>query len=105
MLGWLDDLDLDSAIGAAEDLVGAVDDGIGVDIEDVMNADSDEDDLGEGPHPTLLTGYGSYGISYDPWFSTSRFSLLDRGVAGIRGRTLIVRRAGTARRRAARASR
>lgn len=45
----LDDLDLDSAIGAAEDLVGAVDDGMGVNLEDVLNADSDEDDLGSGP--------------------------------------------------------
>jgi flagellar motor switch protein FliM len=45
----LDDLDLDSAIGAAEELVGAVDNGLGVDLEDVLNADSDEDDLGDGP--------------------------------------------------------
>lgn len=45
----LDEMDLDSAIGAAEDLVGAVDDGVGVDIEDVMNADSDLDSLGDGP--------------------------------------------------------
>ena len=45
--------------------------------------------LGPGPHPTLLYGYGSYGIPMDPTFSTSRASLLDRGVvyviAHIRG--------------------
>lgn len=30
--------------------------------------------------PLLLYGYGSYGFPMDPWFSTSRISLLDRGV-------------------------
>ena len=46
-------------------------------------------DLGEGPHPTLLYGYGSYGVSMDPRFSSARLSLLDRGfvyaIAHIRG--------------------
>ena len=45
----LDDLDLDAAIGAAQDLAGAVNNGLGVDLEDVLNADSSEDDLGGGP--------------------------------------------------------
>ena len=40
-------------------------------------------------HPLYLTGYGSYGISYDVFFSPSRLSLLDRGItfaiAHIRG--------------------
>jgi oligopeptidase B len=31
--------------------------------------------------PLLLYGYGSYEHSMDPWFSTLRLSLLDRGVA------------------------
>ncbi len=31
-------------------------------------------------HPLYLVGYGAYGISYDPYFSSSRLSLLDRGV-------------------------
>ena len=35
---------------------------------------------GRGAQPLLLYGYGSYGIPMDPWFSTSRISLLDRGV-------------------------
>lgn len=43
----------------------------------------------DGTHPVLLYGYGSYGISMDPYFSSARLSLLDRGfgfaVAQIRG--------------------
>ncbi len=31
-------------------------------------------------NPLYLVGYGAYGISYDPYFSSSRLSLLDRGV-------------------------
>ena len=42
-----------------------------------------------GNNPTLLRGYGSYGASNDPWFSSNRLSLLDRGficaIAHIRG--------------------
>jgi len=41
------------------------------------------------PQPMLLYGYGSYGIPMDPWFSTARISLLDRGmifaIAHVRG--------------------
>jgi oligopeptidase B len=42
-----------------------------------------------GPQPLLLYGYGSYGYSSEPWFSSHRLSLLDRGfvfaIAHIRG--------------------
>jgi len=44
---------------------------------------------GTGPQPLLLYGYGSYGIPIDPYFRSSRISLLDRGmifaIAHIRG--------------------
>ncbi len=43
----------------------------------------------DGSSPLYLYGYGSYGISYDPYFSSNRLSLLDRGfvfaIAHIRG--------------------
>ena len=42
-----------------------------------------------GKNPLLLYGYGSYGASMDPYFSSVRLSLLDRGfvyaIAHIRG--------------------
>ena len=44
---------------------------------------------GDGQNPLLLYGYGSYGYSIDPTFSSPRLSLLDRGmvfaIAHIRG--------------------
>jgi oligopeptidase B len=38
------------------------------------------DRRGDDPSPLLLYGYGSYEVSIDPTFSSSRVSLLDRGV-------------------------
>ncbi len=45
--------------------------------------------LKDGSAPCYLTGYGSYGASYDPYFNRDQLSLLDRGfvvgIAHIRG--------------------
>ncbi|MFZ5950870.1 MAG: S9 family peptidase [Candidatus Rifleibacteriota bacterium] len=46
-------------------------------------------DQPRGVAPLYMTGYGSYGSSYDPYFSSIRLTLLDRGftyaIAHIRG--------------------
>jgi oligopeptidase B len=43
----------------------------------------------DGSAPLIMTGYGSYGVPYDPYFTVTRLPLLDRGVvfalAHIRG--------------------
>lgn len=43
----------------------------------------------DGQNPLFLTGYGAYGVSYDPTFNPSWLSLLDRGfvvaIAHVRG--------------------
>ncbi len=52
-------------------------DGARIPISLVRRADTPRD----GTSPLLLTGYGAYGISLPVMFSSSRLSLLDRGVA------------------------
>jgi oligopeptidase B len=60
-------------------------DGVKVPISIVYHKDFNKD----GTQPLLLYGYGSYGASMDPYFSSVRLSLLDRGfayaIAHIRG--------------------
>jgi oligopeptidase B len=60
-------------------------DGVEVPISIVYRRDFNRD----GTQPLYLYGYGSYGASLDPGFSTNRLSLLDRGfvyaIAHIRG--------------------
>ena len=60
-------------------------DGVKVPVSIVYHKDTNID----GTAPCLLYGYGSYGSSMDPYFSTTRLSLLNRGfvyaIAHIRG--------------------
>ena len=60
-------------------------DGVDVPVSIVYHKDTKTD----GSAPCLLYGYGSYGNSLDPYFSSVRLSLLDRGfvyaIAHVRG--------------------
>jgi oligopeptidase B len=66
-------------------LHAAASDGTQVPISVVYRKDTKRD----GTAPLLIYGYGSYGISTDPFFSATRLSLLDRGwvfaIAHVRG--------------------
>lgn len=66
----------DSANYVTERLHATAPDGILVPISLVYHKDKVKRD---GASPLLLGGYGSYGISRDPVFSSARLSLLDRG--------------------------
>jgi oligopeptidase B len=72
----------------AERLYARADDGVAVPISLVYKK-SLSPIYKDEPAPLYLTAYGSYGSSYDPYFSSIRLSLLDRGVvfaiAHIRG--------------------
>jgi len=52
------------------------DDGTEVPISLVWRPDA----MTGGPAPCVMWGYGAYEASSDPWFSSARLSLLDRGV-------------------------
>lgn len=69
----------------SERVMVKVRDGVEVPVSIVYHKDTPLD----GTSPCLLYGYGSYGASMDPNFSTSRLSLLNRGfvfaIAHIRG--------------------
>jgi oligopeptidase B len=69
----------------SERLYATASDGMRIPISLVARADTPRD----GTSPMLLTGYGAYGIPYPAGFSSSRLSLLDRGmmvaIAHIRG--------------------
>jgi oligopeptidase B len=66
-------------------LVAVSEDGTEVPVSLVYRPDS----LARGSNPLLVYGYGAYGESLDPTFSSSRLSLLDRGfvyaMAHVRG--------------------
>ena len=70
---------------ASERVYATAPDGVKVPISLVYRKDFEKN----GRAPALLYGYGAYGISMDPSFSSDRLSLLDRGfvwaIAHIRG--------------------
>ena len=69
----------------SERIMATADDGTKVPISMVYKKGMVKD----GKNPLYLYAYGAYGISMDPWFSSNRLSLLDRGfifaIAHIRG--------------------
>jgi len=75
----------DSSLYQSERIYASAPDGVEVPISLVYKKGVARD----GRAPMLLYGYGSYGISIDPNFSSDRLSLLDRGfvyaIAHIRG--------------------
>lgn len=77
--------DFDASRYVSKRLDAAADDGESVPISLVYRKDTELD----GNPPCVLYGYGSYGITIDPTFSSARLSLLDRGfvyaIAHIRG--------------------
>jgi oligopeptidase B len=75
---------------ASERLWVTARDGVSVPVSLVYRKDKFKKDHADSPkNPLLVYGYGSYGASMDPDFSSSRLSLLDRGfvyaIAHIRG--------------------
>jgi oligopeptidase B len=75
----------DASLYTSEALVAKSKDGAEVPISLVYRKDR----RAKGPQPLLLYGYGSYGYPMDPWFGSTRVSLLDRGmvfaIAHVRG--------------------
>ena len=75
----------DASLYQSERLMATASDGELVPISLVARVGTPRD----GTSPLLLYGYGAYGISMDPTFSSARLSLLDRGfvfaIAHVRG--------------------
>lgn len=75
----------DSRDYVSERIFAETDDGVRIPVSLVYKIGTEH----TGNNPTLLYGYGSYGISQDVNFSSNRISLLDRGfiigIAHIRG--------------------
>jgi oligopeptidase B len=69
--------DYDAGNYVSERLWATARDGVGIPISIVCRKGFPRD----GKAPLMLYGYGSYGLGSPPAFSTSRISLLDRGVA------------------------
>jgi oligopeptidase B len=66
----------DPALYASEQFMALADDGTEVPVSLVYRRDRRQ----AAPQPLLMYGYGAYGFASDVYFSSSRLSLLDRGV-------------------------
>jgi oligopeptidase B len=66
----------DASLYKTERIFATAEDGTEVPISLVYRTDA----LDGGPAALKLSGYGAYGSSMDPWFSSRRLSILDRGV-------------------------
>ncbi len=66
----------DPALYASEQFMACADDGTEVPVSLVYRRDRRQG----APQPLLMYGYGAYGFASDVYFSSSRLSLLDRGV-------------------------
>ena len=66
----------DQSLYDAETIYATARDGEKIPIYLVYRKDLKKD----GPQPLLLYSYGSYGSTSDPYFSSARLSLLDRGI-------------------------
>ncbi|MBX2841172.1 MAG: S9 family peptidase [Flammeovirgaceae bacterium] len=77
--------DFDPKNYQSERITAIAEDGVKIPISLVYRKGVNRD----GSNPFYMTAYGSYGHSYDPYFSSVRLSLLDRGfvfaIAHIRG--------------------
>lgn len=69
--------DYDPSQYRSERIFARAEDGTEIPISLMVRKDFSQD----GSHPLLLYGYGSYGASIDPSFSSNRLSLVDRGFA------------------------
>jgi oligopeptidase B len=79
----------DKSLYRAERVYATSHDGTQVPISVMYRVDEKGEFKKDGSHPLYLYGYGSYGLSMSPTFSTVRLSLIDRGfvfaIAHIRG--------------------
>lgn len=65
----------DPSLYVSEREMARSEDGVLVPVTLLRRKDTPKD----GTAPLYLGAYGSYGLNYDPWFSTARLSLVDRG--------------------------
>jgi len=79
----------DSSQYRSERIFANAADGTKIPISILYRLDAHQNFERNGEHPLYLYGYGSYGLSMKPGFSTARLSLVDRGfifaIAHIRG--------------------